>query len=231
MGEAHTRLRVERQIGSLKLAVELALAAPWTVIFGASGSGKSTLLRMIAGLTRPNTGHIAIEGQTVFDSVSRIDLPSALRPVRWAGQRAALFPRKTVLENLACAESERGSGEAIRALEHFELRELAHVHPDQLSGGQQQRVATARAALSARGKLLLLDEPFSGLDAEVRATLIEQLRTWLGATPVISVTHDPEEAFLLGAHVVRLAEGTVVAEGPVAEVLAPERERLRRTLG
>jgi molybdate transport system ATP-binding protein len=88
-----------------------------------------------------------------------------------------------------------------------------------------------RAAAGARGGILLLDEPFAGLDAGVRDALIANLRSWLGDTPIVSVTHDVGEAFLLGAEVVRIAEGRVVAQGPVAEVLAEERKRLLGVLG
>jgi molybdate transport system ATP-binding protein len=92
-------------------------------------------------------------------------------------------------------------------------------------------VSVVRAAAGARGGVLLLDEPFSGLDAGVRDRLIEDLRGWLGNTPVVSVTHDVGEAFLLGAEVVKIAGGRVVAQGPVGEVLAEERKRLVGILG
>lgn len=113
----------------------------------------------------------------------------------------------------------------------FHLEAFAAKRPRELSGGQAQRVAVARAAVGAEGKLLLLDEPFSGLDAAVREELIADLRAWLGETPVISVTHDVGEAFLLGAEVVKIADGRVVAQGPVGVVLAEERDRLAGVLG
>jgi molybdate transport system ATP-binding protein len=92
-------------------------------------------------------------------------------------------------------------------------------------------VSVVRAAAAARGRLLLLDEPFAGLDASIRDRLIEDLRSWLSDTPVVSVTHDIGEAFLLGAEVIRIQEGKVVAQGPVAQVLAEQRRRLAAVLG
>jgi molybdate transport system ATP-binding protein len=145
----------------------------------------------------------------------------------------------TVEENVAFGLKADSSGllgrgwidEVARAMEAFHLTELSGKRPRELSGGQAQRVAVARAAVGASGRRLLLDEPFAGLDAKVRDELIVNLRSWLGETPVVSVTHDVGEAFLLGAEVVRIAEGRVVAQGPVAEVLAEERKRLLGVLG
>jgi molybdate transport system ATP-binding protein len=113
-----------------------------------------------------------------------------------------------------------------RGIEIFGLRDLSNKYPAQLSGGERQWVSVVRAGIGARGKILLLDEPFSGLDASVRLQLIDGLRLWLGDTPILSVTHDVGEAFLLGAEIVRIAEGRVVAQGPVGVVLAEERLRL-----
>ncbi len=123
-----------------------------------------------------------------------------------------------------------GLGAGPRA-ERFRAARFARQAP----GGAFRRGAAAGVGrarrVAAEGRVLLLDEPFAGLDAELRAGLIATLKSWLGPVPVISVTHDVEEAFLLGAEVVRVAAGRVVAQGPVAEVLAGERERLRRVLG
>jgi molybdate transport system ATP-binding protein len=116
--------------------------------------------------------------------------------------------------------------EVERALEAFHLTELKEKQSAELSGGEAQRVAVARAAIGASGRLLLLDEPFSGLDVAVRDRLIEDLRGWLDGSPVASVTHDVGEAFLLGAEVVRIADGRVVAQGPAEVVLAEERRKL-----
>ena len=189
---------------------------------------------MLAGFLHPQAGSADILGRTVFDTERGIFLAPHTRPVRWTGQTTTLFPRMTVRGNLAfplltCDRKTRAD-RLEQALQHFNLGALAETLPHQLSGGQQQRVAVIRAAIDAPGRVLLLDEPFTGLDAEVRLQLIAQLRTWLGATPVVSVTHDVEEAFLLDADVLRMEGGRVVAQGPVREVLGPERERMLRTL-
>ena len=120
-------------------------------------------------------------------------------------------------------------------LELFCLSALAERMPHDLSGGERQKVLVARAAASAvtdGRNLLLLDEPFNGLDLRVRDELLEELHQWLSRwkTPVLSVTHDVGEAFQLGAEVIKIAEGHVVQQGPVATVLAEERARLMEQL-
>jgi molybdate transport system ATP-binding protein len=125
---------------------------------------------------------------------------------------------------------------ADEAITRFRLQELTEKVPSMLSGGERQRVAIARAATAAvsagSGCVLLLDEPFTGQDVPLRDELIEELRGWLVPmqTPVLSVTHDVGEAFQLGAEVVKIADGRVVQQGPVAEVLAEERTRLLEQL-
>ena len=174
----------------------------------------------------PDEGEVVVFGRAIVDKGKGVHVEAHQRGVRWAGQTAMLFPRMTVRENLrfgAPDQVEEGLG-------HFRMGELAEKRPAQLSGGEAQRVAVVRAAIGARGKLLLLDEPFTGLDAGVRDELMGQLKEWLGETPVISVTHDVGEAFLLGAEVVRMSEGRVVAQGAVGNVLAEERESLKALL-
>jgi molybdate transport system ATP-binding protein len=223
LGEgAHLEVKFRKRIGTLAMDVAFAATAPWTVLFGPSGSGKSTILRVIAGLERADSGRVSIRGRVVVDAAAKEFVPARERDVRWTAQRAMLFPQMTVEENLAFADAD----EVGRALEGFHLAGLARKRVHELSGGEGQRVAVARAAIGARGQVLLLDEAFSGLDAGVRDRLIVDLRAWIGDTPVVSVTHDVGEAFLLGAEVVRSAEGRVVAQGPVGEVLAEERKRL-----
>ncbi len=214
--------------------VAFEATAPWTVLFGPSGSGKSTMLRVIAGLVRPEEGVVLVKSHPVFDKERRVDVPAHRRPSRWSAQRSMLMPRRTVRKCLLEGVDSAGKHplEVVeRAVEHFQLGELQHKLSHELSGGQRQRVAVVRAAVGAVGKVLLLDEPFNGLDAAVRDELIADLRSWLGETPVVSVTHDVGEVFLLDAEVVQIAEGRVVAQGAVADVLAEERRRLISALG
>ena len=242
---AYLRVAVRHRLGTLALDAGFELRADWTVLFGPSGSGKSTLLRCVAGLTLPDAGSIEVLGKVVTDRAAGVQVATVDRGIRWAGQRSMLFPHRTVEANLALgARGAKVEGLAQRfqdyvdeLVAHFGLGELAKRYPAELSGGQRQIVSVVRAAAGAQGRVLLLDEPFAGLDAEVRDRLIEGLRTWLQGSPgfkkalVVSVTHDVGEAFLLGAEVVRLREGRVVGQGPVGEVLRGERERLLGVLG
>lgn len=223
------RLSVElrHRLGALELDVRFRAEAVWTILFGPSGSGKSTILRAVAGGVRPREGRIAIGDEVVLDR--GVFVAAHRRPVRLAPQAAALFPRMTVRENIGFGAGERMVAEA---LGRFRLAGLEAKYPRQLSGGEQKRVAVVRAAASAvtrgAGTVLLLDEPFAGLDARVRDELLGQLMPWLAEAGVatLSVTHDVGEAFLIGAEVVRIAEGRVLAEGAVSAVLAEDRERL-----
>jgi molybdate transport system ATP-binding protein len=242
---AHLSVQVQHRLGALELDVAFTLTQPWTVLFGPSGSGKTTVLRAIAGFVRPDAGRITscFYGRdfVITDTAKRIFVKPHERSVRVAGQGAALFPHLTVRENIAFgARSQTDGTTAARIVEEaiarFQLPGLAEKSPTMLSGGERQRVAIARAATAAvslgEGSILLLDEPFTGQDARLRDELIEELRGWLALMerPVLSVTHDVGETFQLGTEVIKIADGRVVRQGPVAEVLAEERERLLEQL-
>jgi molybdate transport system ATP-binding protein len=235
--------RIRHSVGVLSLNVDFVLTQPWTVLFGPSGSGKTTVLRAIAGFIRPDDGMIARGAEVLVDSNARIFLPAYKRPVRSTGQIARLFPHKTVLENVVYGTGWNSKPNDVREvideiLSLFDLRALAERLPRYLSGGERQRVSVARAVASSvtadctQKALLLLDEPFSGLDNVMRDDLLMELREWLRRwqTPVLSVTHDVGEAFQLGAEVIKIADGRVVQQGPAAEVLAAERARLLEQL-
>lgn len=230
---------MQHRQGALAFDVSFHLAQPWTVLFGPSGSGKTTVLRTIAGLMRPDAGHIVLHRatpSTLFDSATGAFVPAYQRSVRLAAQVAALFPNMTVRQNIAYGVPSSTVEVADEALERFHLTEQANSMPWKLSGGERQRVAVARAAASAisvgTGSLLLLDEPFAGLHLPLRDALLDDLRGWLGAknTPVLSVTHDVGEAFQLGAEVIKFSDGRVLEQGPVETVLAGERTRLMEQL-
>ena len=252
LGEPHLEVDFRHKIGSLQMEVRFSTSAAWTVLFGASGSGKSTILRVVAGLEKlqqnrsenrkqrdgevaqkfAEGGLVRISGKAVEDTKRRLRVPSHKRRVRWAGQRAYLFPWMSVEANLAVGlgSSAERANEVARGLEGFHLTELRRKQVAELSGGEAQRVAVAGAAMAASGRLLLLDEPFTGMDVPVKDRLIEDLRIWREGSPVVSVTHDVGEAFSLKAEVLRVAEGRVTAQGPVDEVLADERRRLYQVL-
>ena len=218
---------IQHQAGPLTLDVSFQLTTGWTVLFGASGSGKTTILRAIQGLLRPHTGWIQLHEATLVDTAQKLFIPPHRRSVRSAGQTPRLFSGKTVSENIAFGAEPNVIPEILSL---FRLENLASTMPDRLSGGEQQRVSIARAVASAvtSQSLLLLDEPFSGLDFQLRDTLAIELRDWLHRRriPALSVTHDVSEVFLLQAEVLRLANGRIAAQGPVSQILAAERDRL-----
>lgn len=183
-------------------------------LLGPSGCGKTTLLRLIAGFELPDQGTIAIAGQTVFQPGR--SLPPEQRGVGMVFQDYALFPHLTVGDNVAFGLHQlRKSGIGIKArvmdvLALVGLSSLAHRYPYQLSGGQQQRVALARA-LAPRPALVLLDEPLSNLDVQVRAHLRQELRQILktAGTSALFVTHDQEEALILADRVGVMRRGSL----------------------
>lgn len=231
---------LQHRQGALALDVTFQITQPWTVLFGASGSGKTTVLKAIAGLLKPQRSRIvsnlAGEPHILSDSAHRIFLPPHLRPVRLGTQAATLFPHKTVRGNVAygAANKSPSSNATIieDALARFGPLDRADDLPARLSGGQRQRVSLARAVVAAatlQGQgILLLDEPFTGLGLAERDRMVLAVTDFLEPTktPVLSVTHDIGEAFLLAAEVIRIADGRVIEQGPVASVLSAERERL-----
>ena len=241
----HLSFQIKHRLGALQLDVAFKLTQPWTVLFGPSGSGKTTVLRAIAGFVHPDGGRISscFHGRDIVmtDTAKRIFIQPHRRSVRVAGQGAALFPHLTVRQNIAFGAQPQTDGTTAneiveRSLASFQLHGLAEKFPSMLSGGERQRAVIARAATAAfcmgSGSLLLLDEPFTGQDVALRDELIEELRGWLAPmkTPVLSVTHDVGEAFQLGAEVIKIADGRVLEQGPVTEVLGGERERLLEQL-
>jgi molybdate transport system ATP-binding protein len=208
------------------LDVAFASNARLTALFGASGSGKSTVLAMIAGLQKPARGRIAIDGVVLLDTGKRIALPPHRRRVGFVFQDAHLLPHLSVRSNLGYGRFFTPQTERRIAFEPVvEALGIGHLlerRPGTLSGGERQRVAIGRA-LIASPRILLMDEPLAALDAERRLEvlpLIERVRDAF-AIPIVYVSHSADEVARLAGHVVRLADGRVVAAGTPAEVLAP----------
>jgi len=213
-------------LGSRKVLDDLSItiaAGTFTAILGPSGCGKTTLLRAIAGLVPPTSGTIRFGKQLV--SVSSLVLPPHKRRIGYVPQEAALFPHLSVAENIAFAlDKENYTKDRRRVIvaEMLELIGLSHFGdrmPGELSGGQQTRVALARA-LAIEPKIVLLDEPFSALDAALRTELREEVSTLLKKreTTALMVTHDREEALVTADMIALMREGRIVQHGTPAEV-------------
>ncbi len=190
-------------------------------LLGPSGCGKTTTLRLIAGFEMPDEGRIAIAGQTVADAERRVHIEPEARGVGVVFQDYALFPHLTVTQNVGFGleRSSRGDRRArvAQILDLVGLTDFAERYPHELSGGQQQRVAVARA-LAPEPALVLLDEPFSNLDADLRAQMRDEVEKVLRATgtTAIFVTHDQEEAFTIADQV------GVLNHGRLEQLEAPE---------
>ena len=190
-------------------------------MFGHSGAGKSLTLQFIAGLLKPETGRIVVDGCAVFDSARGINLRPQERGVGYVVQDLALFPHMTVAGNVGfgIADGPERNRRVPRLLELFGISDLADRRPATLSGGQRQRVALARA-MGRDARLLLLDEPFSALDESLRASLrreLLRLRRDLGLT-IVFVTHDLREAHLLADRLAVFDAGRILQFAPREDV-------------
>ena len=185
-------------------------------ILGESGSGKSMTLRCIAGIVKPDSGRIILNGKTLFDSEKGINLPPRSRNVGMMFQNYALFPHMTVEQNIAAGIREKQKREAqiAKMLRLLHLEGLETRRPCQLSGGQQQRVALARM-MAAEPEILLLDEPFSALDGrlrqEIESDFSKALETFAG--PAILVSHNFNEIYRYSSRAAIVSDGEKVEEG------------------
>ena len=216
-------VHIAKDLGNFSLNVSLSLHRGLTVLFGPSGSGKTLTLHTIAGLVVPDSGMIRVNGVVYFDKKGGVNLPIHRRRVGYVFQEPSLFPHMTLFENIAYGIPGVSSGERRRRVNHIiermRLSGLEKSFPHQISGGQKQRTALARA-LAASPLLLLLDEPFASLDNPVREKLRLDILT-IGKedrTPLVFVTHDVEEAFVLADEVVVLNDGRVEQTGSKEDI-------------
>lgn len=209
----------------------LILDAELTVLFGPSGAGKSLLLKLISGMIRPDEGRISIDSETLFESGgASVNAPIRTRRIGFLFQDYSLFPHKTVYENIAYGiehlERDAVGARVEELIALMRLDGLEKSYPHQLSGGQKQRTALART-LAVKPRILLLDEPFSALDYQVReklrADLLKIHRLYHITT--ILVTHDLEEAFMLGERIAVINDGRLEQVGSRDEVFYRPRTR------
>jgi iron(III) transport system ATP-binding protein len=220
--------RIEKQLGTAQILCGVSFELQQNEILallGPSGSGKTTLLRSVAGLERPDAGKIEIRGKVVFDATVGFEIPAEQRGLGLVFQSYAIWPHRSVFENVAYGLRLRHTAEAdlkqkvMAILERLGLAHLADRYAHQLSGGQQQRVALARAMVYSP-PVLLLDEPLSNLDAKLR----EDARAWLReiikqtGTSALYVTHDQTEALAIADRTLLLDRGRIQQEGTPEQI-------------
>lgn len=203
-----------------KKLVEFDLDASFQVndnilgLMGASGSGKSMTLKCIAGIETPDQGRIVLNGRVLFDSEKKINVPIQKRNVGYMFQNYALFPNMNVYENISVGLRARKVKDVDivvqKVMQQFRVFELASRYPKQLSGGQRQRVALARL-MAYEPDVLLLDEPFSALDEDLKKDLLQELKSELQISkPVIFVSHDKEEVNELCDLKYKIKQGEII---------------------
>ena len=222
-------ISIQRQLrqgaARFQLDVRLASAAQRLVLHGPSGAGKTQTLRVIAGIDRPDAGRVEVAGTLMLDVSGGLHLSPQERRLPVVFQEYALFPHLTVRQNIAFATRRgwRNPGQDLddaqveRWIEAFRLQAVVSLKPHQLSGGQRQRTALARALMTGP-RALLLDEPFTAVDAPLRRHLREELLALQAdlALPMLLITHDDEDVRHFAQDVVELAEGRV-AQSPPAD--------------
>jgi molybdate transport system ATP-binding protein len=228
---AALEVAVARQIGEFKLDAAFTVESGISVLFGPSGAGKSLTLALIAGLIRPDSGTIRINGSVVTDCARRVHVSTQERRIGMVFQDGLLLPHRSVLDNVALAVRQASGRRARRAvarswLERVGAEDFADRRPGSLSGGQRQRVALARG-LAGDPALVLLDEPLSALDSAVRRELRNLIRRVITSSgvPAVLVTHDAEEAEELGDVVIAYDDGRVTERRIVDRPVGPEPQR------
>jgi molybdate transport system ATP-binding protein len=231
------KARSRRTQPSFVLDVSIEFPPGITIVFGPSGAGKSTLLDCIAGLLKPDSGRIEIDGEVLLDVERGIDAPPAKRKIAYVFQSLALFPHMTVEQNvcygLADLPAQQRVSRVKSMLEAFRVEQLAKQKANEISGGEQQRVALARS-LATSPRVLLLDEPLTALDQGLKQSIMEDLRRWNAAQniPILYVTHSRAEVDALGEQVIVLEQGEIISTGAPQEVLdAPRRASLAQASG
>lgn len=213
-------INISKKLKEFTLQAELVLQDGVLGLMGSSGSGKSMLLKCLAGIETPDSGRIVLNGRVLFDSAAKINLPPQQRRVGYLFQSYALFPNMRVAENIMCGPRAKGLAKehclaiVTAMMNKFQLQGLAARYPRQLSGGQKQRAALARL-MAVEPEVILLDEPFSALDTQLKDKLQEQLQQLLAEYGGISVlvSHDRQEIERLSDKVLFIHQGILSEEG------------------
>jgi molybdate transport system ATP-binding protein len=224
---AALEVAIARRTGEFDLDVAFTIESGISVLFGPSGAGKSLTLALVAGLIRPDSGTILINGRVVTDGARGIHVSTQERRIGMVFQDGVLLPHRSVLDNVALAVRQAGGRRERRAiarswLERVGAEGFVDRRPGSLSGGQRQRVALARG-LAGEPALVLLDEPLSALDATVRAELRELIREVIlsSGVPALLVTHDAEEAADIGDVIIAYDDGRVTGRRVVERPVPP----------
>lgn len=212
-------VNIRKKLKEFILQAEFVLYDGVLGLMGSSGSGKSMLLKCLAGIETPDCGRIVLNGRVLFDSTEKINLPPQQRRIGYLFQNYALFPNMSVAENIMCGPRAKGlkqeqSQDIVRAMVNkFQLQGLEARYPRQLSGGQKQRTALARL-LAVEPEVILLDEPFSALDTQLKEKLQKQLQQLLQDYGGISVlvSHDRQEIERLSDSVLFIYQGILSEE-------------------
>ena len=213
---------INKKLHSFELDVSFSAGRELIVIEGPSGAGKTTVLNCIAGITAPDKGRIAVGGRELYNGAGRINVAAEKRNLGYLFQNYALFPNMTVKQNVLYGiknkKEFRDKEDRTELMEYADymmetlgIMHLADRRPDRISGGEKQRTALARA-LVTKPSLLLLDEPFSALDAETKETVYEEFGTFRESLqiPIILITHDHRESELFADKIITLKEGRII---------------------
>jgi len=229
-------LEIKKKYEKFRLDVAFKSEKKRIGILGASGCGKSLTLKSIAGIERPEKGRIVIDGVTLFDAGKKIFLKPQKRKVGYLFQNYALFPNMTVEQNIGIGftgNKEDKQKMVEQLIHHFQLDGLEKLYPSKLSGGQQQRTALARI-MAYEPDVILLDEPFSALDAYLRERMLTELMEMLSdyEGTVIMVSHSRDEIYSFSEEVLVIEDGHGIRLGPVKEVFnAPRYKTAARLTG
>lgn len=209
---------IEKRLGEFSLAAKFETTGGATALFGPSGAGKTSIVNMIAGLIAPDRGRIALDGDALFDSAARVNVPAHRRRIGYVFQEGRLFPHLSVAQNLDYGRWMSGhapdAAERERIVGLLDIGHLLPRRPGHLSGGERQRVAFGRALLM-KPRLLLLDEPLASLDRARKLEILPYLARLRDEAhvPMVYVSHQAGEILRLASQVVRIEDGRVLASG------------------